>query len=696
MSSNKTTLYFRAAVIFLIVMLLGGLFWYLAYDSIVNNAIDPSESNRINLITKTETVSAARGDITDRYGNVLVTNKTEYVVLLDPESMGDEEEQAAVVQRLIEICKEQGVEWTDKELPVSTGSAPYEFTTENPYTVTGEDGSKTTTRLSQLVAKESWGDNTTRADQLMRNLRRFFKLGDDISDSQAREILGVLYSCYLRMGNDDRILWTDYYFAEDVDIDFISIVKEEDLPGVTIKATTTRQYKTDYAAVLLGQTGAIDAEKWETLKDREDIKYNMNDIIGLSGVESAFERYLKGTDGTLLTTYDSSGAVMSEEYTTAPVAGNNVTLTLDIGLQKAVEDALTELTDSINQGAGGSAAVVIDVHSGEVLAAASYPTYSAATYLEDYEELLADDRNPLYNRAFLGTYAPGSTYKICTATAAYNSGVADTSTTVNCPGYLIYGDRKFKCWHAAGHGYEQMADAIRDSCNVYFYTVGEKMGIEKQTETALAYGLGKSTGIELTENTGVNAGPEHSEKAGVIWYPGNTLSAAIGQSDNQFTILQLANYIATFVNGGTHYYAHMLKNVKSNDNSSIICEYADTVEDPVMNTVELADVAREAIKKGMSEVIEADNLEKIFENVYNMGIEVGCKTGTAQLGSTGRNNGLFVSFAPLDDPEIAICTVVEKASSGANTSAITAQIMEYYFSEEATLERVEAENTLLQ
>lgn len=695
MSSKKTTLYFRAAVILLIVLLLGGHFWYLSYDAIVNNAIDPSESNRINLITKTETISAARGDITDRYGNVLVTNKTEYVVTLDPESMGDEAQQATVIQRLIEICKEQGVEWTDKEFPVTTGSGPYEFTTDTPYSTKDENGKNTSTRLGLLVEKEAWGTSTTSASQLVRNMCRFFKIGEDVSDSEAREILGVLYSCYLRIGNDDRILWTDYYFAEDVDIDFISVVKEEDLPGVSIKATTTRQYKTDYAAVLLGQTGAIDAEKWETLKDRTDIKYNMNDIIGLSGVESAFESYLKGTDGTLLTTYDSSGAVMSEEYTTAPVAGNNVTLTLDIGLQKATEDALTELTDSINQGAGGSAAVVIDIHSGEVLAAASYPTYSAVTYLEDYEDLLKDERNPLYNRAFLGTYAPGSTYKISTATAAYNNGVADTSTIINCPGYLKYGGWTYNCWHQAGHGNERMSDAIRDSCNVYFYTVGEKMGIDKQTETALAYGLGKSTGIELTENTGVNAGPEHSEKAGVIWYAGNALSAAIGQSDNQFTILQLANYIATFANGGTHYYAHMLKNVKSNDNSAIICEYADTVDTPVMNTVELADVARDAIKKGMSEVIEADDLEEIFQNVYDLGIDVGCKTGTAQLGYTGLYNGLFVSFAPLDDPEIAICTVVEKAPSGANTAAITAKIMEYYFSEEATLERVEAENALL-
>lgn len=692
MNGKKISLYLRVAAIALIVLVLSGYFWYLAYDAIVNNPIDQSESNRINLITTTETVSAARGDITDRYGRVLVTNKTEYVVTLDVESMGDEDDQAAVIQRLIEICTEQGIEWTDKEFPVSTGSGPYEFTTDTPYQTKDDNGANVTTRLGKVVAEEEWGTTTTSADQLVRNMKKFFKLDKaDISDTQARQILGVLYSCYLRK---DEILWTDYYFAEDVDIDFISVVKEEDLPGVSIKATTVRQYNTDYAAVLLGQTGAISAEKWETLKDRTDVKYNMNDIIGLSGMESAFEKYLKGTDGTLLTTYDASGAEMSEEYTEVPVAGYNVTTTLDIGLQEATEKALNELTDKINQGAGGSAAVVIDIHSGEVLAAASYPTYSAVTYLEDYNDLLENERNPLYNRAFLGTYAPGSTYKICTATAISNYGIATPYSTVSCSGAMKYGDTTFHCWHRAGHGVEEMSDAIRDSCNIYFYTLGEKLGIQAQTEQAKAYGLGVSTGIELTENTGVNAGPDYCEQVGTVWYPGNVLSAAIGQSDNQFTPLQLANYIATFANGGTHYYAHLLKNVKSNDNSSIICEYADTVEDPVMNEVPLADAAREAIKKGMGQVIAADNITD-FDDLYEKGIEVGCKTGTAQLGKTGRYNGLFVSFAPLDDPEIAICTVVEKATSGASTAAITAEIMNYYFSEEATLERVEAENALL-
>ncbi len=689
MKETKMSFYFRIAVIALIVVILSGYFWCLAYDATVNNAIDQSESNRVNLITTTETVSAARGEITDRYGNVLVTNKTEYVVTLDVEAMGDEADQVAVVQRLIEICTEQGIEWTDSEFPVSEDNGSYEFTTENPYQVTYDDGTTATTRLGQVVEEEGWGTTSTSASRLVSNMKKFFQLDDtDLTETEVRQILGVLYSCYLRK---DEIVWTYYYFAEDVDIDFISVVKEEDLAGVSIEATTVRQYNTDYAAVLLGQTGSISAEMWETLQDEG---YDMDDTIGLSGIEAAFEEYLQGTDGTLLKTYDSSGNLVSEEYTEEPAAGYNTTTTLDIGLQAAVEEALAELTDEINDGAGGSAAVVIDVNSGEVLAMASYPTYSAATYLEDYNDLLEDERNPLYNRALLGTYAPGSTYKICTAAAIANYGIASPSNTVSCTGSLTYGDTTFRCWNHSGHGTENMQDAVRDSCNVYFYTYGAALGIDAQTEMAQAYGLGVSTGIELSESTGVNAGPAYSESLGATWYAGDVLSAAIGQSDNQFTPLQLANYIATFANGGTHYYAHLLKNVKSSDNSTIICEYADVVEDPVMNEVTISDATYEAITAGMGEVIAADDITD-FDALYEQGIEVACKTGTAQLGSTGLYNGLFVSFAPIDDPQIAICTVVEKASSGASTAAITAAIMEYYFSEEATLERIEAENSLL-
>ncbi|MCD8146779.1 MAG: penicillin-binding protein A [Clostridiales bacterium] len=694
---GKRSLYFRAAVVALLLVAMSGYYGWAAYDAIVNQAIDPQESNEINTYTTSKTVQAARGDITDRYGNVLVTNRAEYVVTLDVDAMGSEENQAAVVQRLIEICKELGVEWNDEELPVSD-STPYSYTTDgNAYLTRDDDGNLTQTRLyllCQAVRGTSdsifWGDNTTSADELLSNMAEYFQLDQlgDLSSSEQREILGVLYSAYLR---SEEVTYSSYYFAEDVDIDFITMVEEEGLAGVNIEALSVREYQTSYAAHLLGQVGAITAEKWAELSADEENTYNMNDSIGLSGVESAFEEYLKGVDGTLQLTYDNDGVLVDETYTTEPQSGNTVALTLDSGLQEVAENALAEYTEQINSLNGGSAVVVISVEDSSVLAMASYPTYDPATYNEDYEELADDDLLPLYNRALLGTYAPGSTYKICTATAAVNAGVTDTTRTVNCTGTYNNSGTIQTCWRKSGHGLENLSAAIRDSCNIYFYTMGTEIGISYLTETAQAYGLGVASGIELTESTGVNAGPDYSESVGAIWYQGNVTSAAIGQSDNQFTLLQIANYIATFVRGGDRYDAHLLSSVKSSDNTEILYEH----ETEILSTVELSDAAREAIIEGMGEVIEADDITD-FEELEASGVKVGCKTGTAQINNNSATNGLFVAFAPIDDPEIVVCSVVEKADAGADTVAIAAAIMNYYFSDEATLERVEAENQLLQ
>jgi penicillin-binding protein 2 len=697
--SNKISLYFRTAIIGLLLAVMCGAFVSLLYNTMIVNALDPKESAAPNTYSTKKTVNAARGDITDRYGQVLVTNTAQYVVTLDVGSMGEIEDQVQVIQRLLEICKEQDIEWNDTEFPVST-TTPFEYTTDgNPFLSQNEStGLYEQTRLYKLCevirtqknaddSKSFWGDNSTSADALVDNMASYFQLSSSLSDKERREILGVLYSCYLR---EKEILWTDYYFAEDVNIDFITTVKQEQLPGVSVEAVSTREYKTHSAAHLLGQVGAITAEKWAELKENPDNDYNMNNIIGLSGVESAFEKYLRGIDGTQVTTYNNDGVVLDVSYSTEPQVGNNVALTLDINLQEAVEQALEDYTYKLNGKTGGSAAVVLSAKDSSILAIASYPTFDPATYSEDYEELSKDEMTPLYNRALFGTYAPGSTYKMCTATAAINAGVTDIYRTILCTGSITYLGHEFKCAKTSGHGNDNLSAAIRDSCNPYFYTIGAEMGIEQLTETSRAYGLGVATGIELSESLGVNAGPEYSESLGSTWYPGNTLSASIGQSDNRFTPLQLANYVATFVRGGDRYDAHLLKNVKTNDNSSIVLEH----ETQLLDTVELSDEARKAIITGMGQVLEADELHQ-FDELEANGIKIGCKTGTAQIGSTGEHNALFVAFAPIEDPEIVICTVVEKGGYGADSVDITADIMTYYFSDEATLQRVEGENQLL-
>ncbi len=709
--NDKISLYIRTAVVGLLLTMLAGVFLWLCYDNMINpaHAIDPEESDAINTFSTSKIVQAARGDITDRYGRVLVTNKATYVVTLDVSAMGQPEEQVQVIQRLMKICKKHHVEWVDEEFPVSK-SSPYHYIdlktgkTKEPfemYKVVGDDGKTTDTRLYRLCRKigeekdqSPWAGITTTADQLVSNMSRYFSLPSDISETERRELLGVLYSAYLRDGQgDERILWTDYYFTEDVDIGFITDIKEAQLPGVDTESISVRDYKTDSAAHLLGQVGAISAEKWEELnKDPESNTYHMNDIIGLSGVEAAFEQYLRGVDGTQRTTYDDQGNVVGVSYPDQPQVGNNLALTLDIDLQAAAEKALADYTDSLNSGAGGSAAVVLKADDSSILAMASYPTFSAADYNKDYKKLSKSKRLPLLNRALNGIYAPGSTYKICTGTAAMDYGVADLSTEIQCTGIYTAHGLKQRCWTAAGHGWDNLSEAIRDSCNVYFYTMGWDLGIDRLNKIATDYGLGEPTGIELSESVGHQAGPEYAASIpGGVWYPGNVTSAAIGQSDNQFTVLQLANYIATFCRGGERLDAHLLKNAKSSDNTEIVYQH----KSKKLSTVKLSSATQEAITTGMGQVIEADKIT-FFKDLEKSGVKVGCKTGTAQLGRTGLYNDVFVAFAPIDDPEIIVATVVEKSPyAGAESSNITADIMSYYFSESASLARVKTENQLL-
>ncbi len=681
---------FRSGVFAAFVLAMAGLFLFLLYDAQIIHGIDIDASTAANTIVTRETVEAARGEITDRYGRVLVGNRTVYNAELDVGAMGDYAGQVATVRRLIALCRAQGLEWQSGGLPIEASGDGYVFTSETPFSYLDSEGVRQYTNFYQLCEEMEWPTTAGDAARVLGAMLTTFGL---TGAEDALEVLDVLYACYLR---EKEIVWTAWYFVEDVDIDFITIVAEEGLRGVEIRSTAERVYYTEAAAHLLGQVGPISAENWEDGENYRAQGYAMDATVGLSGVEYAFEEYLRGTAGTAEIITSLDGTLLSERYTEEPVAGSNVSLTLDIRLQEAAELALAEHTEEINGGEGGSAVVVLDVNDGSVLAAASWPTFDLDTYNEDYDALAADELRPLYNRALLGTYAPGSTYKIVTATAALNEGIISTGDTIRCTGWMDYLGTTFRCWiyrtNGGNHGLETVTDAIRDSCNIFFYTVGEQLGIETLTEYAQSYGLGVETGIELSESTGVNAGPEYSDRVGAVWYPGNTLSAAIGQSDNQFTPLQICNYIATLVNGGNRYAVHLLKSVKRYDNTELLYQH----EAEVLNEVPLSEENRSAILQGMAEVVDGTaTVREAFASLTEQGIQVGAKTGSAQVSGQENANGLFVCFAPYDDPEIAVCVAVEKGGSGAATSVIAADILEYYFSDQATLERVDAENQLL-
>ena len=706
---------------FLLALLLFGLGSAL-YDAQVVNGAYWAERSKTK-ITATETVAAARGQILDRYGRVLVSNQVTYQVTLNTSVMGDGRSQ--VVSSLIDVARQSGVEWEDT-LPISQ-STPFVYTNDSPFfsISRGEDGSlkKTLTRLGRLAVKMKWisGDPTAStaqvalpsAEELLGKMCASFGIAGegaadpgtqsnvpalnigDMDPAQARAVAGVLYETYLRSKD---VYYIPYVFAEDVDIDFISRVKERQLAGINIDAVTKRQYNTTYAAHILGSTGPIYQEEWDYYKSIDldadgEPDYQMDDSVGKSGAESAFESYLRGTPGKRQVDRDTSGRIVDEVWLTQPDPGHNVVLTLDIDLQAVVEEALANgLPKLSSKEVEGAACVVLDVNSGDVLASASYPTYNLATYSEDFNENAANPVSPFLNRAFMGLYAPGSTFKMVTAIAGLEEGVITPRTVIRDNGrYTYYNKNGPMCWiyrqQGRVHGDQTVTQAIKNSCNIFFYDVGRQLTISKLQEYAAYFGLGQKTGIELPEYTGTMAGPttEEEKKA---WQPGSTLSVAIGQENSQFTPLQLANYIATLVNGGTHYSAHLLKSVKSSDFSQVLY----TQEPEVLSTIDIDEKNLEAVKQGMLQLTTEGSVSYYFRNVE---VPVGAKTGSAQVSANTESHALFVCFAPYDDPQIAMAIAVEHGGGGSDIGAIAAEIVDYYFSAEETREEILTENTLI-
>ena len=693
-----------AGVLFLILL----LFVWVLYDlQYVHGADYLAQSRR--KIAKTETVEASRGDILDRYGRVLVTNRESYNVSLDTSFMEDVN---GTLGRLLDICRAEEVSWADT-LPISE-EAPFVFTFDtassgavsNLYAL-GESIKKTAglpdrAEADAIRAAAQAGESysSPSAAAFLEALAEYYQIDPLLPDSELRALVGVRYELSLR---SREITYNAYVFAQDVELPFIVKVKEADLPGVSIDVTTAREYKTAYAAHLLGRVGPIYSDEWSVY---QELGYAYNAIVGKEGVELAFESYLHGTPGKRNIETNDQGKVVSGDdnwvvdQTTgevlAPDPGDNAILTLDIKLQEAVERALaTGIGGLKSEDTQGGAAVVIDVRDGGVLAMASYPTFDLTTYTQNYNDLLADPLEPLKNRAIREVYPPGSTFKMVTAIGGLEEGVIEPDTEILDTGrYLYYDDYQPQCWiyrDSGGwrtHEEENVSDAIMDSCNVFFFDVGRRLGISLLEQYTAMFGLGQPTGIELSEATGWMDGPEYTESQGQTWYEGNTLPAAIGQGNSRFTPLQLANYVATLANGGTHYSAHLLKEVKSSDFSQVVERY----EPQVLNQLDIEPENLAAVTEGMLRVTTEGSAKAYFKD---LGVQVAAKTGSAQVSSATESNALFVAFAPYEDPEIALAIVVEKGGSGSTLANMAAEILGYYFSAGSGMETVTTENTLL-
>ena len=696
---------FRLRLLFGLFCLCMALYGLVMYQAQVVNAADyyRQSSSRIAV---TETVEASRGVITDRNGKVLVSNRQIYTITFDPSRLEEDEDINEAILRLIRLCEEQQVEWTDN-LPISDG-VPYTYTT-------ADAGSTQRARFQRFLAQQGWSDkeltaedpipvltedarkeiglddNTLSPQTLLELMRITFDIDPTLSMTDARKIIGVRYELALRNLKDYYV--PPYIFAEDIDVELISLINDGSYAGVVVDTESVREYNTTYAAHLLGNIGAI--QEWTD--ELAEAGYSRDDLIGQSGAESAFEEYLRGTDGKRTITTNEDGKITGEVYSTEPQPGNTVALTIDIDLQAAAEDALAATIQSMIEDDGytkrSGALVVTEVGTGDILASATYPTYDPADYSSNYSQLLSQEGNPLWNRALQGQYPPGSTFKMITAVAALESGVITPSTKITTKGvyrYYEYAGYTPACWvyraYGTTHGTINVSQALAKSCNYFFYEVGRLTGIETLNEYGKAFGVGQSTGVELAESTGIMDGPDYRESVGQLYVGGDLLQISIGQGANLMTPLQLSNYVATLVNGGTRYSCHLLKSVTSYDSSQVVYEYTPQV----LDTVEMSASTLEAVKEGMRQVT-TDMVAAYFKDCV---VSAGAKTGSAQTGNA-TDNGVFVCFAPYDDPEIAIAVAVERGGSGSALASTAVQVINAYFTGDDAQTVIQGENTLI-
>jgi len=462
-----------------------------------------------------------------------------------------------------------------------------------------------------------------------------------------------------------------FVFSEDADAKTITKIKEtpDKFPCVEVLTAPVREYfYPDTAVHLLGRCGLISKEEFEKLSG-----YSRDDTVGKQGAEKAFEEILRGTDGVRAKEKYTNKTTKKFVKDIEPLSGKNIFLTIDLNLQKAAEDALSDVIKN-SSGAVGGAVVVTDVNSGEVLAIASNPEYNLDEFNKNYKELSKNKNKPFFNRSLSGLYEPGSTFKPITAIAALESGELSHSETIKTLGKYEYYDRVFKCniYREKGktHGKIDVAEALGVSCNYFFYELGKRVGIDKISDLAKDFGLGSATGIELTqeEAIGTIATPKNRKEHGGYWYAGDALQAAIGQSDNRFTPIALCNYAATLANGGTLYAAHVLKGVKDNDGK------ISYTEPKIINSLDILPKTLQTIREGMFLVTKSGTAKDVFSDFPQ---DIAGKTGTAQVNK--RTNGLFIGYAPINNPEIAFCVVVEGGASGNQAAKVAKRVLTEYF-----------------
>ncbi len=636
-----------------------------------------------SITVKTIKVEGSRGEILDRNGSPLVTNRQGNSIVFDAATFPSTKEQDKrnqIINALVSLFEQHKLKWNDT-LPItvnSSGAVAFKDDRENDIN-----------SLREYLELNSYAT----AQNCMDALTERFDL-QQYPIASARKIASVCYELK-RIGFNSS---NPYTFADDVPIEIVARIKENSnfFLGIDVEIVPYREYSDgELLPHILGRVGLISAEEYKQKKENGE-SYALNATIGKDGIESAMESYLRGSIGIKTITTDAQGNV-STDYEVEPTQGSTVILTVDKNLQSVAKDALSSglkalREDSLVDPAG--AIIIEDVNTGDILASYSYPSYDISTFSQNYAELSKAKNSPLWNRALLSTYSPGSTFKPCTAITALEEGLITRETHFRCTRSYTYLDHTFKCLQTHASTSINVVSAINESCNIFFYNVAQLTSINTLNEYATILGLGAKTGVELPEATGTLDSPEYRASLGQEWQPGFTLQNAIGNGGSMFTPIQLVNYCATIANGGTRYKPHFVKTVKSSDYNET---YIDNTAEIILKTGFSAQTLS-TVREGMALVGSIGYCSRAFKNLP---VKAAAKTGTSQVdrvinGTKIRtNNGFLITYAPADNPQIAICIAAEGAGSGSSLAPIAAEVYDYYFNEMGVLDSPEAENELL-
>ena len=676
---NKNRIKFRYNLMTIFTYVIGIILIIQLFNlQIVHGAEYREQSN--TRLTRETTLEAARGSILDRTGNVLASSDMKFALELYKTKIEDETLNNSILG-IIQVLEKYGVSYDDS-FPININP----FT----YTIEGE-------------ALANWKEDFD-LDENISAEEAFYKFKDKYSISnedinEVRKIISIRYQITTQGYSSTKALT----IAEEIPREAVAEFSEnsDKYPGTNIVVEPIREYtQGTLAAHVIGYASKISSDEYEERKET----YSQNDIIGKTGIESIFEEYLKGKNGTKQIDMAVDGTITAEYTAEEAIEGSDIVLTIDAELQRVTEQVLAENLQKIQSGGFGrayaataSSCVVMDVRNGEILAMANVPTYNPQDFVggistENWNKYINDPAKPLVNKAIQNSYSPGSIFKMVTAIAGLETGAITTSTRINDTGvYTKYPDSPKNCWYYTdyhrGHGWLNVAQAIQKSCNYFFYETADRIGIDVLDQYATYFGLGKKTGVELLgETDGVLASREskaalHPDSTN--WNPGDTVNAGIGQGDNEFSPLQMAKYISMLANGGKNIDVSIVKTIRNADGSEVskneINEFVKQklgLEDDTTGDLNINPENLRVILEGMRSVTdEQGTASSVFRNFE---IEVGGKTGSAEAPGN-KVNAWFAGFAPFDNPEIAVIVMVENGGHGYYAGEAVREIMREYF-----------------